>query len=60
MTRMHRQIVTLAVDFDIEKVPPPERWDWGMVADSLGPGAKIEVLAGGTVMPAPVEPDVPV
>lgn len=50
---MKRQIITLAVDFDITHVPPPENWDWADVAFGLGGAAVIEVLATGALQEAP-------
>lgn len=47
--RRHRQIITLAVDFDIAKCPPPEQWNWVEIAESLDGFASVEVLATGTV-----------
>lgn len=56
MTRPYRQIITLAVEFDLSRVGPPDTWDWGDWGNAdLGlPGVnKIEVLASGQIKPLP-------
>lgn len=52
----HRQIVTLAVDFDLNKLPPPENWDWSAVGGMLNGTAEIRVLAAGAVQRTETEP----
>jgi hypothetical protein len=50
--RRHTQIVTLSVDVDLAKVPPPEQWDWNQVGVALGDAAHVTLLASGRVMPS--------
>jgi hypothetical protein len=49
MKRRHQQIITLAVDIDLARCPPPEQWDWNEITGQLDGAANVKVLAAGPV-----------
>lgn len=58
-----KQIITLEVTVDIDRLPLPEQWDWNELAKELGGSARVNVLASGipTIVPpaVPVSPETP-
>lgn len=47
----HRQIVTLAIEFDPSQTPPPEAWQW----DAFGAAAGADIVVLATGAPVRVE-----
>lgn len=47
--KRHRQVLTLAVEFDLTRIAPPENWEWPVIAEGLNGAANITVLAASPV-----------
>lgn len=47
--KRHCQIITLAIEVDLARCPPPEQWDWADITGQLGGAAAVKVLASGPV-----------
>lgn len=43
-----KQIITIEVFVDIDRIPLPENWDWNELTKELGGAARVNVLASGT------------